>query len=171
MSRLHSSSRKRIPSFDRARVSVITSELNHMTLLLMTYCSTLILRGKQETLVRPCTIPNIYGLAEASHFRAWCPYMTEFKTDDTIPQTKLDNEQISVIENESNNKDSYYKIYLYAKSSYLSDPPMACPSFSVEEHFFDKYIICIFVSSVVHMEKIYFPKWFTNTSFNHFYPL
>ena len=36
----------------------------------MTYCNTLIPRGKQETLVRRCSKPNTDGLAKESHFRA-----------------------------------------------------------------------------------------------------
>ena len=58
--RLHFSSSKPIASVDRARVSVFMSELNHITLLLMTYCNTLIPRGKQETLVRRCTTQHCW---------------------------------------------------------------------------------------------------------------
>ena len=48
------------------------SELNHKTVLLMMSCScnTLILRGKQETVVRRYTKPSTYGLAKESPFRA-----------------------------------------------------------------------------------------------------
>ena len=49
ISRLHSSSRKRIAWVDRARVSVITSELNHITLLFVTHCNTLIPDTARQT--------------------------------------------------------------------------------------------------------------------------
>ena len=44
--------------------------INISTVLLMTYCNTLMPRSKQETFVLLCTKPNIDELAKASHFRA-----------------------------------------------------------------------------------------------------
>ena len=67
---LHSSSSKRIVSVDKVRVSVIMSEFNHITLLLMTASNTLTPRGKLDMLVRCCTKPSTDGLAKESHFRA-----------------------------------------------------------------------------------------------------
>ena len=63
---LNSSSSKRIPSIDRAKVSVITTELNHYIVFLMEFSNKMISRGKQETLVRRSTKPNINGFAKVS---------------------------------------------------------------------------------------------------------